>query len=189
MTYSSIIIAGSGGSAADTEAPSAPTGLGATSITQTTFTLSWTASTDNVGVTGYKIYKGGVLYVDTMSTSTSHGITGQTAGATNTWTVKAYDAAANESAASSGLNVTQGVVVYVINNLSSPQTTAGLACADTLNQTYWKTTSGATQSGDIFYTSSSGTTKYNGGNNYFSDGTQSWRISTVGGVSTFAFCF
>ena len=40
---------------ADTQAPSAPTGLTASGVTQTALTLGWTASTDNVGVTGYVV--------------------------------------------------------------------------------------------------------------------------------------
>ena len=188
MTYSSIIIPGSGGATVDTEAPSTPTGLSATNRCQTTFTLNWSASTDNVGVTGYKVFKNGGLYSD-VGNQLFCNVTGQTAGASNNWTVTAYDAATNESAASGALNVTQGVTVYTITNLSSGKASAGLACADTLNQTYWKTTSGTTQSGDVFYTSSCGITKYNGGNLYYSDGTQSWQIASAGGVSNFAFCF
>ncbi len=44
----------------DTTAPSVPTNLVATSTSQTQINLSWSASTDNVGVTGYKISRGGV---------------------------------------------------------------------------------------------------------------------------------
>jgi len=43
----------------DTQAPSAPTSLVASSVTQTTLTLNWNASTDNVGVTGYNVYQDG----------------------------------------------------------------------------------------------------------------------------------
>ena len=39
----------------DTTAPSAPTGLSATAISATRIDLGWTASTDNVGVTGYRV--------------------------------------------------------------------------------------------------------------------------------------
>ncbi|MBW8807145.1 MAG: glycoside hydrolase family 6 protein, partial [Catenulisporales bacterium] len=47
-----------GGNTGDTTAPSTPTGLKSTATTSSTVTLSWTASTDNVGVTGYTIYRG-----------------------------------------------------------------------------------------------------------------------------------
>ncbi|HVM77365.1 MAG TPA: Ig-like domain-containing protein, partial [Candidatus Paceibacterota bacterium] len=43
----------------DTTPPSVPTGLGVTGTTTSTVALSWTASTDNVAVTGYKIFRNG----------------------------------------------------------------------------------------------------------------------------------
>jgi chitodextrinase len=91
-------------SASDTQAPTAPTSLTATSISQTTFTLGWTASTDNVGVTGYEIYQNGTL--KGTSTSTSYSVTGLTAATTYSFTVKAKDAAGNVSTASTAKSVT-----------------------------------------------------------------------------------
>ena len=46
--------------AADTTPPTVPTGLAATVISSTQINLSWTASTDNVGVTGYQVFRNGV---------------------------------------------------------------------------------------------------------------------------------
>ena len=88
----------------DTEAPTIPTGLASSNITETSFTLSWTASTDNVGVTGYDVYQDGSLVVSVTGTSTS--ITGLTASTTYAMTIKAKDAAENISSASNALNVT-----------------------------------------------------------------------------------
>ena len=88
----------------DTQAPTAPTGLTSSSIAQTSFTLSWTASTDNVGVVSYEIFKGGVSAGTT--TSSTLNLTGLTANTTYAMTVKAKDAAGNISAAGSVLNVT-----------------------------------------------------------------------------------
>ena len=89
---------------ADTEAPSVPTNLSASSVTQTTLTLNWDASTDNVGVTGYDVYQG-ASNLGTV-TGTSANVTGLTAGTSYDFTVRAKDAAGNESAASAVLNVT-----------------------------------------------------------------------------------
>jgi len=89
---------------ADTQAPTAPTNLAASSITQTTATLSWTASTDNVGVTGYDVYINGSLLG--TSTTTSYNATGLTAATTYSFYVKARDAAGNVSVASNTINVT-----------------------------------------------------------------------------------
>ena len=62
------------GTVTDTTAPSAPTGLTAGTTTTTSVPLSWTASTDNVAVTGYDVYRGTTLVGTT--TSTSYTVTG-----------------------------------------------------------------------------------------------------------------
>lgn len=93
-----------GGSGTDTEAPTAPANLVASSITETTLDLSWDASTDNMGVTGYDVYQGTTLLGSTSNTTT--GITGLTAETTYTFSVKAKDAAGNESATSNEVFVT-----------------------------------------------------------------------------------
>jgi len=105
LLESDLIIDGTVANAPDTQAPSVPTGLSSSNITQTSFTLSWTASTDNVGVTGYEVYKNGTL-AGTTTTATTFNVTGLTASTAYAMTVKAKDAAGNVSAASSALNVT-----------------------------------------------------------------------------------
>ncbi|WP_230632711.1 fibronectin type III domain-containing protein [Paenibacillus athensensis] len=89
---------------ADTQAPTAPTGLTSPSKTSTSVSLSWTASTDNVGVTGYDVYSGASVVASTTG-ATSVTVSGLSAGTSYTFTVKAKDAAGNVSAASSGLTV------------------------------------------------------------------------------------
>ncbi|MFD0670785.1 fibronectin type III domain-containing protein [Cohnella sp. GCM10027633] len=96
---------GSGGGG-DTQAPTAPTGLSSPSKTDTTVSLSWTASTDNVGVSGYDVYRGGAKVNSSLVTGTSYTDSGLAASTAYSYTVKAKDAAGNESAASSALNVT-----------------------------------------------------------------------------------
>jgi hypothetical protein len=82
----------------DTEAPSMPTELTFT-VTQTTADLNWNASTDNVEVTGYKVYVNN-LYIATVAVAT-YQLTDLTAGITYTIGVSAIDAAGNESAIAS----------------------------------------------------------------------------------------
>lgn len=89
---------------ADTTAPTAPTSLTASGTTQTSTNLSWTASTDNVAVTGYEVYQDGVL--KTTVTTTSYAVTGLTAATAYTFSVKAKDAAGNLSASSNNASVT-----------------------------------------------------------------------------------
>ena len=93
-----------GAGSADTEAPTAPSNLTASSTTQTSTSLSWNASSDNVAVTGYDIYMDGSLLGST--TSTSSNITGLNSSNTYDFYVKAKDEAENISAKSSTISVT-----------------------------------------------------------------------------------
>ncbi|MGW2309801.1 glycosyl hydrolase family 18 protein [Actinomadura luteofluorescens] len=88
----------------DTEAPSAPSGLRSTGTTATSVSLAWTASTDNVGVTGYDVYTGSTKAASVTGTSTTVG--GLSAKTAYTFTVKAKDAAGNTSPASAPVSVT-----------------------------------------------------------------------------------
>ncbi|RAL27124.1 chitinase [Thermoflavimicrobium daqui] len=97
------VTVGSDGGGSDTIAPSAPTNLSSPAQTANTVSLSWTASTDNVGVTGYDVYRG-TTKVGT-STSTSYTDQGLTANTSYTYTVKAKDAAGNVSASSNAITV------------------------------------------------------------------------------------
>jgi hypothetical protein len=95
------LCAGGGG---DTQAPTAPSGLKVTATSSSTVALSWTGSTDNVGVTGYDVYVGGnVAIVATGVTGTVGGLNPATA---YSFTVKAHDAAGNSSAASNAVSAT-----------------------------------------------------------------------------------
>lgn len=88
----------------DNTPPSVPTGLSATNVTQTSLTLSWNAASDNVGVTGYDVYRNGSFLKSASGTST--GITGLSASTTYSFAVRSKDAAGNTSSLSSALNVT-----------------------------------------------------------------------------------
>ena len=93
-----------GSAQADTTAPSSPANLSASSVTQTSLTLNWSASTDNVAVTGYDVYQGSTMLGS--STGTSSNITGLTAATTYTFSVRAKDAAGNVSSSSNVVSVT-----------------------------------------------------------------------------------
>ncbi len=90
--------------APDTTAPSNPTGLSSSNVTDTSVDLSWNASTDNVAVTGYDVYQGGSLIGS--SANTSYSVTGLTASTAYSFTVRAKDAAGNVSGDSNTVNVT-----------------------------------------------------------------------------------
>ncbi|MET8007426.1 carbohydrate-binding protein [Nonomuraea glycinis] len=88
----------SGGGGPDTSAPSVPGNLRSTGVTSSSVSLAWNASTDNVGVTGYNVYRGSTL-VTTVS-GTSYTDTGRAAATSYTYTVRARDAAGNLSGTS-----------------------------------------------------------------------------------------
>jgi chitodextrinase len=88
----------------NTTPPSVPTGLTGTGVSTTQVNLSWTTSTDNIGVTGYNVFRNGTKVG--ASSNTSYQDTGLSAGTTYTYTASAYDAAGNTSAQSSGVSVT-----------------------------------------------------------------------------------
>jgi len=79
----------------DTTAPTAPTGLSASSVTAIAVTLTWTASRDDVGVSGYDVYRGSTRVDSTAGTS--YTFTGLACGTTYALYVDAYDAAHNTS--------------------------------------------------------------------------------------------
>jgi glucose/arabinose dehydrogenase len=85
-----------GAPAGDTQPPTVPAGLTQTAATETSATVSWTASTDDVGVAGYGLYRSGAPSGSTGSTTTTFG--GLTCGASLPVGVDAHDAAGNRSA-------------------------------------------------------------------------------------------
>ena len=104
---------------ADTTPPATPTGLATSAVAATLATLSWTASTDNVGVTGYRLFQGGTQ-VGTSAT-TSFGYTGLTCATTYTLGVAAVDAAGNVSG-----TATKSLTTAACPDTTPPSTPAGL---------------------------------------------------------------
>lgn len=103
-TTSSAVTITVNNDSSDTQSPTVPTGLTATAASATQINLSWNASTDNVGVVGYRIYRNGVLVA--TSTSTTYADVNLSPSTTYNYTVKAYDTANNESSESSPASAT-----------------------------------------------------------------------------------
>ncbi|HVX24297.1 MAG TPA: Ig-like domain-containing protein [Candidatus Saccharimonadales bacterium] len=112
----------SASSSTDTTPPTIPTNVQTTSVRDNAIDLSWGDSTDDVGVTGYKIYRNGNLVGTATTTSfTDNNLTPVT---NYTYTVKAYDAANNTSAASAGLATATAYDTTAPSLPSNLQTTA-----------------------------------------------------------------
>jgi hypothetical protein len=99
------------GAPADTVAPSKPTNLSASSSSPQLVQLTWTASTDNVGVTGYSIYRDGAL-LTTIGPATSYNDTTVQLGTSYSYQIRAHDAAGNTSTLSSSATVTTPVLLF-----------------------------------------------------------------------------
>src|SRR5205814_7013980 len=106
--------------AADTTPPTTPTGLTAAVAGSSGANLSWTASTDNVAVTGYIVRRNGVQVA--APTTTGFADTGLSAATTYSYTVAARDAAGNLSPDSASVSVT-------IADTTPPTTPTGLTAA------------------------------------------------------------
>jgi chitodextrinase len=141
--------AGSGGKAMggtgtvqpDTTPPSTPGSLQTSAITSTSVTVSWNASTDNVAVTGYRLFNGNSEV--TTLTGTIYTFKGLSAGKAYTFGVEAYDAADNESARATKSATTTAVAAcdagHTVATLSHGQgyTANGSACIElSVNQAW-----------------------------------------------------
>ena len=89
----------------DTTAPTTPTGPTANAVSSSRIALSWSASTDNVAVTGYRVYRDGV-FLTTLGNVTTYQNTGLTASTTYSYNVDAIDAAGNASGVSTAASAT-----------------------------------------------------------------------------------
>jgi len=94
----------------DTEAPSVPTGLAVSNETPTTIDLSWSPSTDNIGVAAYDIYVNNNFHTSIASTNIT--ITQLHPETTYTFTILAKDTANNTSALSTSIS---GTTIAEIN--------------------------------------------------------------------------
>jgi endoglucanase len=119
----------------DTTPPTAPTNLAVASKTSTTVSLTWTASTDNVGVTSYRIFDG-ATQVGTSAT-TSFTVTGLAPSSAHTYTVRAVDAAGNVSAASNSAPVTTDPPVVDTMPPTAPTNLAVTATSSTTVSLSW----------------------------------------------------
>ena len=117
--------------AADTTPPTVPGTPTATPISSSRIDLSWAASTDAVGVTGYRIFRDGSTTPLATVTTTSYSDTGLAASTTYTYTVRAFDAAGNVSNASGAGSAR----TLASSGDTMPPTVPGTLTATALNST------------------------------------------------------
>ncbi|HYI00130.1 lamin tail domain-containing protein, partial [Hyalangium sp.] len=103
------VVYASKGSTADTQPPTAPGSLVATAVSATEIDLSWTASTDNVGVTGYNVYRstnGSTFSLAGTASTPGFSNLGLSGGTPYWYRVTATDAAGNASPVSNTASAT-----------------------------------------------------------------------------------
>jgi RHS repeat-associated protein len=146
----------------DTTPPTAPSGLGATAVSASQINLAWTASTDNLGVTGYRVERcqgaGCANFAQIAApTATSFNDTGLSAAASYSYRVRAADAAGNLSAYSNVASATtvnpQGAQLYYIHpdHLNTPR-----LIANSTGTTVWRWDQGEPFGNDVPNTNPSG---------------------------------
>ncbi|MFF0657733.1 discoidin domain-containing protein [Micromonospora tulbaghiae] len=133
----------------DTQAPSAPGNLAFTEPATDQVRLTWTASIDNVGVTGYDVYANGVLRTSVGGTTLTYTDT-QPAGTTVSYYVRARDAAGNVSANSNTVTRTGSTSGGTNLAVGKPATASSMvhvfAAANAVDNdvtTYWEGAPGA----------------------------------------------
>ena len=137
-----------GGTGGEPQPPTAPANLTVTGHTSTTASLSWTASTSNIGVTGYQVRRSGTI-VSTV-TGTTATVTGLTAATAYSFTVTAIDAAGNVSAPSNTATVTTDAAPPVnlaaghpVTATSVNSTFAATNAVDGDANSYWESSNNA----------------------------------------------
>ena len=110
--------------ATDTTAPSVPTNVAAAAQSSTAIQVSWTASTDDVAVAGYRVFRNGSATVLATVTGTSYTDTGLTPSTGYTYQVRAFDTAAtpNVSALS-----TPAASAITLGDTTAPSAPTGVA--------------------------------------------------------------
>ncbi|WP_405082867.1 PQQ-dependent sugar dehydrogenase [Paenibacillus chitinolyticus] len=131
--------------AGDVFPPTEPTNVQARSVTDTSAEIAWTASLDDVGVTGYDLYKDDVLTQANVA-GTSYTFRGLKPATTYRFTVKARDAAGNSSAASAPLSVT----TTSGSDTESPAAPAGLASSSKTSTSVQLTWTAATDNVGVY---------------------------------------
>ncbi|XID95592.1 carbohydrate binding domain-containing protein [Paenibacillaceae bacterium WGS1546] len=183
----------------DTTPPTAPTDLSVSAKTDNSVSLTWTASTDNVGVAGYEIYRdGGKVGESAVASYTDNGLSPDTE---YTYTVRAFDAARNYSEASDALTVateplppTNTATIYYKKGFAAPYfhyapaggawtTVPGIRMTDSADYPGYAVIAvdiGQATSLQAVFNNGSGSWDNNGGRNYvFQQGTWTFDGGTI----------
>ena len=116
------------GALPDTQPPTVPILISATANSSTEVDLNWSASNDNVGVTGYQILRNGAVLASVGGSILTYADHGAAPSTTYTYAIKAYDAAGNYSSASNSIPVTTQAATGGTSNCPAPASDAFTGC-------------------------------------------------------------
>jgi len=119
-------------SSRDVQPPSAPRSLNAPSRTNSSISLSWAASTDNVGVAAYVVYSGASPLATVSGSTTVAKVTGLSPGSAYNLSVRAKDAAGNVSDPSNAIAVVTTATGADGKRDTTPPSAPGLPSASTI---------------------------------------------------------
>jgi chitodextrinase len=135
-----VVVDLSAAAAGDTTAPSAPSGLSATAASATSVNLSWTAAVDDVGVTGYDVWRNGAALASSAGTGTTFTDSTAAASTTYSYTVRARDAAGNVSPESAPATATTPAAADTTPPTAPTGLTAAAASATSVNLSWTAST-------------------------------------------------
>jgi hypothetical protein len=121
----------------DTSPPSTPANVAATALSLSEVAVSWSASTDDIGVAGYRVYRDAVLVASPAGTSAT--VNGMSGGLLYAFTVAALDAAGNASAQSAPVLVTTPLPVPAMPTISFSAVPDTIAAGQSVTMT-WSST-------------------------------------------------
>ncbi|NRA39588.1 MAG: DUF5060 domain-containing protein, partial [Planctomycetes bacterium] len=134
--YSEVmVICANGSGGPDTENPSQPQSLTTNVVSESQIDLTWNVSTDNIAVTGYNIYRDGLLL--TSVSNTNYSDAGLTASTIYSYEVSAVDAAGNESALSTSAQGTTQTPAADTEAPTQPQSLLATALSDSQINLSW----------------------------------------------------
>lgn len=141
----------------DTQAPTAPTNLTATAAAANKVNLSWTASTDNIGVTGYSVTRNGSPLAQ-VGNVTTYSDTTALPNMQYTYQVTARDAAGNNSSASNTASVTTPTVADTQAPTKPSSLSASAASSTQINLVWGASTDNVGVAGyDVYRSTGTGT--------------------------------
>ena len=112
----------------DTQPPSMPVLVSVVAISSNQVSLTWGASTDNVGVTGYQILRNGTAVGTVAGNVLSYSDSGVSPSSIYSYAVKAYDGAGNYSAASNAISVSTPAAPVSTGSCAPPATESFTGC-------------------------------------------------------------